>query len=54
MSEVSARDAADGEHRAILAALTAGDADRAAALLRAHWASGMDLICAWIEARETG
>lgn len=51
MAEVSARHAADEEHRAVLAALRDDAPDRAAALLRAHWTSGMTLITAWIDSR---
>ncbi|MBB6379657.1 DNA-binding GntR family transcriptional regulator [Pseudonocardia eucalypti] len=51
MREVRSRAAADREHREILAALGAGEGDRAAELLRDHWYGGMRLIQDWIKGR---
>lgn len=48
MREVSERTQADQQHRDILAALTAGEPDRAAALLEQHWHDGMNLLLDWL------
>jgi DNA-binding GntR family transcriptional regulator len=49
MREVQARDAADQQHREILAAITARDLPRAAGLLDEHWRQGRQLVLDWLD-----
>jgi DNA-binding GntR family transcriptional regulator len=48
MQQVSSREEADQQHREILSALEAGDAQRAASLLTEHWHDGEEVILRWL------
>jgi DNA-binding GntR family transcriptional regulator len=52
MREVWRRDTADRQHAEILAAITAGERDHAAALVERHWHDGMKLVMDWLAARQ--
>jgi DNA-binding FadR family transcriptional regulator len=52
MREVWRRDTADRQHAEILAAITAGERDHAAALVERHWNDGMKLVMDWLAARQ--